>query len=414
MQASVCVRCKGSNPRICDREFCPIYSSHSVKQKILEKIDKDFYGCSPPSVFVGSKLKYPQVNIGILSPLAGKEEAWKYDSVNYWYENKCTIQDVVQYRSGLINSRFQAEVFDARNSGKLLELTQEVGMSLKCVDLEVNLKKKLRGRTNFNSVVLPFGPTGEVKDVKAQENIKVNNKVDKVFSDKDMKAVEGVKYLWKSGLDEYQLTQLLSIGSMGLGKNRKLVSTRSSITAVDDMLGKEIIEEVKNFPLLNNYILFYGNYFGNYFLIMFFPSNWGFDLFEGYMPRSIWNPSESIVVENDYEGFYGRKEYAFNTAGGYYANRFPVLEFLKSIKRQGGVFSFRAETPEYSAPLGVFVVRQGVKKTLSGRFERFDSSEKMLLRGKEIIWNDFKYDLSECYAKSRLLKSFEQKKLFEY
>ena len=33
-----------------------------------------------------------------------------------------------------------------------------------------------------------------------------------------------------------------------LKKNRRLVPTRFSITAVDDTLGKKLISEIKNFP----------------------------------------------------------------------------------------------------------------------------------------------------------------------
>ena len=43
--------------------------------KNVSKLDSN----SPPSVFIGSKLKYPLVNVGILSPLERDENAWVYD-----------------------------------------------------------------------------------------------------------------------------------------------------------------------------------------------------------------------------------------------------------------------------------------------------------------------------------------------
>ena len=52
----------------------------------LKKISK-FETISPPSVFIGSKLKYPFVNIGILSPLDKDENAWIYDDAKYWADN---------------------------------------------------------------------------------------------------------------------------------------------------------------------------------------------------------------------------------------------------------------------------------------------------------------------------------------
>ena len=39
---------------------------------------------SPPSVFIGSKLRYPEMNIGILSPLQKEEDAWIYDAPKNW------------------------------------------------------------------------------------------------------------------------------------------------------------------------------------------------------------------------------------------------------------------------------------------------------------------------------------------
>ena len=51
----------------------------------LSKISK-IDSISPPSVFIGSKLKYPLVNVGILSPLNKDEDSWLYDDAKYWAE----------------------------------------------------------------------------------------------------------------------------------------------------------------------------------------------------------------------------------------------------------------------------------------------------------------------------------------
>jgi hypothetical protein len=62
---------------------------------------------SPPSVFVGSKLRYPLVNVGILSPLEKQEDAWVYDAPKEWAEENLDIRDVIRLRNSLLNSRFQ-------------------------------------------------------------------------------------------------------------------------------------------------------------------------------------------------------------------------------------------------------------------------------------------------------------------
>ena len=85
-----CVSCKGGK-NLCKRNYCPIYSKLSTK---TIKFNKDeFFGGSPPSVFVGSKLTYPNVNVGILSVPDFKEEVWAYDDVKYWVENKTFSED---------------------------------------------------------------------------------------------------------------------------------------------------------------------------------------------------------------------------------------------------------------------------------------------------------------------------------
>ena len=70
----------------------------------------------------------------------------------------------------------------------------------------------------------------------------------------------------------------------------------------------------------------------NYYLIFFFPGVWSYELFELYMPGSSWNPSTQMKASTDYENYFGRKKYASNTAGGYYAARLPILKYLSKIK----------------------------------------------------------------------------------
>src|SRR3989344_7888070 len=103
----------------------------------ISKVDSN----SPPSVFVGSKLKYPLMNVGILSPIERDENAWLYDEPKYWAGNNFGINDVVKLRDSLLNSRFQTKAFDVRsaNTGankKFIQLAQEIAVASKPVDVE--------------------------------------------------------------------------------------------------------------------------------------------------------------------------------------------------------------------------------------------------------------------------------------
>jgi len=107
----------------------------------ISKLD----GSSPPSVFVGSKLHYPLVNVGILSPLDRDEDAWVYDKPKFWAENNFQVNDVVKLRDSLLNSRFQSNVTDVRYNKKFLDLSQEIAVASKPVDVEIELKNKVGG-----------------------------------------------------------------------------------------------------------------------------------------------------------------------------------------------------------------------------------------------------------------------------
>ena len=111
----------------------------SFKIKDLSKISK-VDSISPPSVFIGSKLKYPLVNVGILSPLNKDNNAWLYDDAKYWAENNLNIEEVMSLRNGLLNSRFQAKVSDIRLNKKFVEVAKDVAISSKQVDVEIELK----------------------------------------------------------------------------------------------------------------------------------------------------------------------------------------------------------------------------------------------------------------------------------
>jgi DNA repair protein NreA len=375
----------------------------------ISKVDS----ISPPSVFIGSKLKYPLVNVGILSPLNRDENSWLYDDAKYWAENNLNIEEVMSLRNGLLNSRFQAKVSDIRLNKKFVEVAKDVAISSKQIDIEIELKNRLIVGREKDKVLTPHGMRAGLKSVQITGNLKIDKKVDKVMND-EIKASEAMEYLYKNEFNEYTLSKILSVGVMGLAKNKKLVPTRWSITATDDMLGKQFLKNVREYPWIENHELFFGEFMGNQYLILMFPSVWSYELFELYLPHSSWNPGQEIKASTDIEGYSGRKEYAFDTAGGYYASRFAVLEYLNSIRRQASVIAIRVETPSYWAALGVWVVRESVKKALK-REMKFSAREELLESVKKIGRIKYNFDFGDILNKSKLLREKkEQKSLFDF
>jgi len=283
-----------------------------------------------------------------------------------------------------------------------------VGMASKPVELEVNLEEKPRLKLERESEIIPFGPTGKVKRVRITSNTKVDSRVEKVAGDVDLKAVSGVWGLYRKGFDENFLSKLISVGNLGLKKKRKLVPTRWSITAIDDTLGKKLWEEVKRFPIGDGMVYFGGGW-GNYYLVMFFPEVWSYELFETYLGYKInpWSKGGTFY-STDYEDYNGRKNYAEECAGGYYSTRLSCSEKLKELKRQASVLVLRFITPEYNIPLGVWVTREGSRKALSNKPIGFSSKELMLKYAREFIKKKFNFDLDILLDKSKLLKNLKQ------
>ena len=283
-------------------------------------------------------------------------------------------------------------------------------MSLKPTDLEINLIKKPNYIKEDDKITMPIRIVAPLKNIRITENTKIHTKIDKVFSDTDLKAGEAINYLYNNEFGEQFLQQLLSIGILGLKKNRRLMPTRWSITATDDIIGKELIKEIKNYNKIEDCRLFFDNYLGNYYFILLMPELFGYELFEYSMRHS------QIKEEwTDFEDYFGRKDYASNSVGGYYSVRLSVLEYLKQIKRQASVFIVRFETEEYWANLGVWVTRNCSRRAMNNQSISFYSKENGIDFMKNFILNKMRQDVSGVFKKSKLLNSVrEQKDLFDF
>lgn len=395
-----CIVCKGSDPvRYCGKTFCPIYAKAEAMFKVKDLLDKEDFLSSSPAPFVG-RFGYPNVSVGILTPPEQSQDAWLYDAPRFWSAQDFQINKIVDLRSALINSRFKINI---KKINKFLQVSQEVGMASKPVDLEVKLDKKPKFKLSFSPEVAPMGPHAKLEKVEITSNPKISHKVERVVGDTDLKANDALVYLYKSGFDENFLSKLLSVGSLGLKFNRRLVPTRYSITAIDDALGKHLIDKIKSYEEID-YLLYFGGYLGNYFLIMFFPRKWSYELFETYLPRASWNICDEVRYSTDFEFYEGRKDYAENCGGGYYANRLPVLEKFEELKKQGTVLSIRFISGEYFVPLGVFVVREATRKALSTKPLNFGSMDLMLKYAKALIKKKFNFDISVLLQQSKTLK----------
>jgi hypothetical protein len=117
----------------------------------------------------------------------------------------------------------------------------------------------------------------------------------------------------------------------------------------------------------------------------------------------------------DNEGYNGRKKYAYQTVGGYYAARFSILQKLKEQKIQASVLALRFVTDEYWAPLGVWVVRQASKRAMDSKPLNFESKESMIKYAITFAKKRFDYNIDNMTSQSVIIKNLRsQKKLIEF
>jgi len=400
---SLCTRCKGRG--WCGKT-CIIFEK---LKEFLPKARTHFSGSSPPEIFVG-RFFYPNVNTGILAPL-DHGETESYSMPELWFEKQLSIKEILSLRGKLIYGRFKSNIKDARKKTKFLALMQEISMADKKVDTEIFLKKPPRFGFEVTRQTAIFGNPAPLKSARLEENPHVPKKIDYIVGDTDAKAVQAIQELYQSKIPISNIIKILSAGLLGQKTKRKLVPTRWSITCVDSTMSKQLMSEIRYLPLINEYLVFSDEYLGNHYEILLIPRFWSFEVIEAKVPGSIWNLfSDRIMVMQDYEGFYNRKDYAEEVGGGYYSPRLAVAEYLTKIRRQASVLILRECKPSYTAPLGVGILRETVRSALRKKPKKFETLKEAFSNIKTRL--SLPMDL--FIRKSKLLKELEQTTLSKF
>ncbi|MDD4650767.1 MAG: hypothetical protein PHQ34_00910, partial [Methanothrix sp.] len=273
------------------------------------------------------------------------------------------------------------------------------------VGTEVTFCRPPHGNLQFDGVLSPSGPSGEISGMQITTNPIIPRKVDQIAEDRDAVAAAAVGELYASGIGTDHISRMLSLGL--LGRKRRLVPTRWSITASDDMIGKRLKEKVLDCVPLNGYYLFSGEGLGNRFEILLLPQSFRFELVEIWMARSVW--AEEGFIGSDGEDARPRKGYS-HLAGGYYAARLAVLENLARRGRQAGVLAVREISESYWAPLGVWIVREAARKAMNSQPVRCSSLAEALAEMETRI----RTPASQWRRQIKLLASPVQRSLLEF
>lgn len=306
-------------------------------------------GTSPPSIFVGS-YNYPKVFVGPMVPPVHGDTSL-LDNPEQWSGK--SLEDIVNFRLSLVRG-IQKKSID-NIDGRYIENLQEVAMSSKPLDSDLIFTKSASQHILLDGESAPFGPIGEIKSAKFSGTTPVKS-IEKIYYDKDLNAQDAVVHLYNSGIEISKIQKCFSIGMMG--KKRKLVPTRWSITATDDIICKHLVDDVLNYGLIDSCRVFSYAHLGNIFSVILFPHRWVYEMIEA------WYSNGVMGFGSDYEDARGI-DHPPAIAGAYFAAKLGVLEYLHKKKIQAGVVILREIRPEYAIPVGVWQVREGVRTAMT-------------------------------------------------
>ena len=366
VECNVC----GGIPRFCSINLCPFFRKLLNVERLREKISRSsIYGPSPPSILVGS-YGYPRVRIGALVAVDREEEVKEADNPRVWITRD--IEYLLAMRLSLLYGREVKPVSAARAGDKMAENMQELAMSSKPVYTELESDKRPLLRAGFLARTAPFGPVANVLQLKLTENPAVPRKIDQIAGDYDLRAADAVVELYRSGFTENEITRLMSAGVLGSKIERRLVPTEWSITAVDDILGKVLRNEVKRYPEMMRYQLHQAKALYNRVTVALIPGPWMFEVLE------FWIREDRVKGPYiDAEIPMKKEIYPENVGGAYHALRLPVLEYLRGVKRQAAVITVIEIFPGW-IPLGVWRFRELARRALQQEPKVFNDLEQLV------------------------------------
>jgi len=351
-------------------------------------------GSSPPSVFVGS-YGYPKVGVGPLVPPIHGDTGF-LDKPESWSGK--TLEEIINFRLNLV--RGIQKVSSLNPHGRFIESLQEITMSSKPTDSDIEFYKNTVPVTSIGGETAPFGPVGEIKKAKFS-GFTSTKSIEKIYYDKDLNAEEAVLQLYQKGIEISKIQKCFSIGM--LGKKRKLVPTRWSITATDDIISKSLVSQILDFNLIEECRVFSYDHLGNLFSIIVFPHRWLFEMQEA------WHDDNNIGFGSDHEDAKGI-DHPPLIAGAYFAAKLGVSEYLVENNIQGAVLVLREIKPEYAIPVGVWQIREGIRTAMKSKPIVVENFKE----GLDVACNRMSISRKDWLSCGAMLKLIKQKSITDY
>jgi hypothetical protein len=403
---TMCLRCRAAQ-MLCGKPVCPILLKYDAFAKTLPMIvGTALDGSSPPALFVG-RFGWPKVSIGpLLTPEHG--DTLLFDTPEAWVGRP--VRELVGFRTGLVRGTHPVHVDDAEQPIRMVEDVQLLARASDSVEAEARFLRPPRGHLALSDEIPPYGPSAPIGSVRFDVR-RVDEKVERLVDDTDATARIAVEELYHRGVRVSRIQRAFSAGTLGRRGRRRFVPTRWSITAVDDLVSKLNLEQIRDFPPLSEYRVHRYTALDNRWVIVLLPGAYRYESIEAWYPNTLWNPAPGeVVMAGDHERFHGRTSYA-SIGGCYYAARLATSEALLRENRQAGVLVLREVHPGEVLPLGVWNVREHVREALRHPPERPATLEECL----SLVQSTFAIPLPRWLRASALLhEARTQRRLEEF
>jgi len=399
---SLCAKCKGYK-RLCGLPYCPLLERYKWQVRGVQSIKStEVEAPTPPSVLVGEH-GYPYIRL-YYTTTPGSSNPSLHDDPQTWANKEYSLRKIIALRSQTVSGIIKVVATDPWDLyNKELSLA---AVSTKPVSSEVILEKKPKPSLIFNGTTKPIGPASPARKVIIEENPHIPKPIEKVLID-DLNSSKAVWYLYRHGVNIYNIIKAFTLGMTGNLRNRRIVPTRWGITAVDSMIANKIIHEIKSFPAINETQIYHGYYIGNSYTIVFLPGIYEVEWIEIWYPSTPWvsgyDKPAIVKVREDHRGKFDKMD------GGYLAARLSVTEKLYRLRRQATVLIIREVFPSYYAPVGNWQIRETVKRILVNPPVNKPRTLQELI---DTLNKYIKYDAKKLLKESRLIrKSYLQARL---
>lgn len=340
-----------------------------LKENSTKLASETLSGATPPAVFIG-RYGYPNVKVGpMIPPFHG--DTTVLDKPEMWLGKN--LEDIVNYRLSLVRGVSDISVYST--SGRYIESLQELAMASKSAESEALFEKRpiadIEQEKELGEAA-PFGPIAPLKSFKTA-SLSVDKRLEEAYYDKDLHAAEAVVDLYREGVEVSRIHRVLSVGMLGLKKKRKLVPTRWSISATDDIISVSLVKSLVYHSQIDQFEVYKYSHLGNHYSIILIPDDiWSFEM------KEVWfDNNGNMGMGMDFEDARGLDHYP-SIAGAYFAARLGIAEHLSKRRRKAAALALREIHPDYVMPVGVWQIREGIREALQTEKSEFETFEKAL------------------------------------